>query len=401
MDHRVFLALIFVLSGTFNVLVVKWAYQQQVTGSDGQLHGFQHPVVFTLLMFFGEFLCFVAYKLIRLISSRRGVSAELLTKRDKLVIRYLPQPVGELDSILGQGSSEFSPMSMLLPTVLDVVSSILLFTGLYLTYATSFQMIREATLIFVGIFSTMLLNHSLGSQHFLAILIISCGLLVIISQDVRPVDNDGQILPHSDYKSILTGDLLILIAGILHGLQYVYEEKQLKTTNVAPLQAAGWQGIFGLVITSFLAIALHFLPTMAPFGESSRAVFDDWSDLWTGLQGNPALVLALIGFTLSCAAYNFIGLYITMYSSSANRLFADGLRVYFIWVFGVFMNWEYINLITFMGFLILQVGITHYRKALFLDWYRAVITRWQRARYVDLTADSSAAAPQSRPADVI
>ncbi|EDX15794.1 GD15109 [Drosophila simulans] len=75
MDHRVFLSLIFVLSGTFNVLVVKWANQQQVIGSDGKLHGFQHPVVFTLLMFLGEFLCFVAFKVIRLISSRRGVSS--------------------------------------------------------------------------------------------------------------------------------------------------------------------------------------------------------------------------------------------------------------------------------------------------------------------------------------
>ncbi|EDV30249.1 uncharacterized protein Dana_GF23188 [Drosophila ananassae] len=382
MDHRVFLSLIFVLSGTFNVLVVKWANQQQVTGSDGQLHGFQHPVVFTLLMFLGEFLCFVVFKIIRVFSCRRG------------------GPVGELDNILGQESSEFTPLSMLLPTLLDVVASILLFTGLYLTYATSFQMIRGAALIFVGIFSTMFLNHTLSSRHWLAIFTISCGLLDIISLDVQRVDYDRVTLPHTDHKSILTGDMLIIIAEILHGLQYVYEEKQLKTSNVAPLQAAGWQGIFGLAITSLLAIALHFIPSVTPFGESSRAVFDDWSDLWTGLKENPTLIMALIGFTVSCAAYNFIGLFIAMYSSSSNRLLADGLRVYFIWVFVVVMEWEYINLITIMGFIILQMGIILYRQALFLDWYRTVLARWQRARYVDLSADS-AGAPRSQPADLI
>ncbi|KAH8313719.1 hypothetical protein KR067_010818 [Drosophila pandora] len=381
MDHRVFLSLIFVLSGTFNVLVVKWANQQQVTGSDGQLHGFQHPVVFTLLMFLGEFLCFVVFKIIRLFSCRRG-------------------GVSELDNILGQESSEFTPLSMLLPTLLDVVASILLFTGLYLTYATSFQMIRGAALIFVGIFSTMFLNHTLSSRHWLAIFTISCGLLDIISLDVQRVDYDRVTLPHTDHKSILTGDMLIIIAEILHGLQYVYEEKQLKTSNVAPLQAAGWQGIFGLAITSLLAIALHFIPSVTPFGESSRAVFDDWSDLWTGLKENPTLIMALIGFTVSCAAYNFIGLFIAMYSSSSNRLLADGLRVYFIWVFVVVMEWEYINLITIMGFIILQMGIILYRQALFLDWYRTVLARWQRARYVDLSADS-AGAPRSQPADLI
>ncbi|KAH8280082.1 hypothetical protein KR018_004664 [Drosophila ironensis] len=381
MDHRVFLSLIFVLSGTFNVLVVKWANQQQVTGSDGFLHGFQHPVVFTLLMFLGEFLCFLVFKLARLVSCRRG-------------------PVAELNNILSQDSSEFSPLSMLLPTLLDVISSILLFTGLYLTYATSFQMIRGAALIFVGIFSTMFLNHTLSSRHWLAIFTISCGLLDIVSLDIQRVDYDRVTLPHTDHKSILTGDLLILIAEILHGLQYVVEEKQLKTSNVTPLQAAGWQGIFGLGITSLLAIALHFMPSGMPFGEGSRSVFDDWSDLWPALRENPALVLALMGFTLSCALYNFCGLFIAMYSSSSNRLLADGLRVYFIWVFVVVMEWEYINVITIMGFIILQMGIILYRQALFLDWYRAAVARWQRARYEDLTADTGPQ-PRSQPADVI
>lgn len=381
MDHRVFLSLIFVLSGTFNVLVVKWANQQQVIGSDGKLHGFQHPVVFTLLMFLGEFLCFAVFKVIRLISNRRGV-------------------ISDLDSILSQDSSEFRPVSMLLPTLLDAAASILLFTGLYLTYATSFQMIRGAALIFVGIFSTMFLNHTLTGRHWLAIFTISCGLLDIISLDVHRVEYDLVTLPYTDYKSILTGDLLIIIAEILHGLQYVCEEKQLKTSNVAPLQAAGWQGIFGLGITSMLAICMNFLPSIDPFSCSSRAVFDDWVDLFAALQGSISLIMTLIAFTISCAMYNFIGLYIAMYSSSANRLLADGLRVYFIWVFVIIMEWEYMNLVTIMGFLILQMGIILYRQALFLDWYRAAVARWYRARYVDLGTEN-AAAPNSRPADVI
>ncbi|KAH8354358.1 hypothetical protein KR084_009009 [Drosophila pseudotakahashii] len=381
MDHRVFLSLIFVLSGTFNVLVVKWANQEQVIGSDGKLHGFQHPVVFTLLMFLGEFLCFVVFKLIRLISNRRGV-------------------ISDLDSILTPDSSEFSPLSMILPTVLDTIASILLFTGLYLTYATSFQMIRGAALVFVGIFSTMFLNHTLTGRHWLAIFTISCGVFNIVSMDVQRVGYDQVTLPYTDQKAILTGDLLIIIAEILHGLQYVYEEKQLKTSNVAPLQAAGWQGIFGLVITSLLAICMHFLPAVSPFSESSRAVFDDLSDLLEGLKGNPYLITALIAFTVSCALYNFIGLFIAMYSSSANRLLADGLHIYFIWVFVIVMEWEIMNLITIMGFIILQMGIILYRQALFLDWYRAAIAHWHRARYVDLNSDN-AAVPNSRPADVI
>lgn len=44
--------------------------------------------------------------------------------------------------MLTRGGREFSPMSLLFPALCDTAASIMLFTGLYLTYATSFQMIR-------------------------------------------------------------------------------------------------------------------------------------------------------------------------------------------------------------------------------------------------------------------
>jgi len=49
---------------------------------------------------------------------------------------------GEQDHILTRGSNELHPFTMLLPSLLRTIASIVLFTGLYLTYATSFQMIR-------------------------------------------------------------------------------------------------------------------------------------------------------------------------------------------------------------------------------------------------------------------
>jgi len=58
----------------------RWANQQQLIGSDGKLHGFQHPVVFTLLMFLGEFLCFAVFKLIRL----SGCSSQTKINKNRL-----------------------------------------------------------------------------------------------------------------------------------------------------------------------------------------------------------------------------------------------------------------------------------------------------------------------------
>ncbi|EDV94960.1 solute carrier family 35 member F6 [Drosophila grimshawi] len=382
MDHRVFITLLFVLSGTLNVLVIKWMNMQLVQGSDGKLHRFQHPVFLTLLMFLGEFLCFAVYKLIHALMSRRGHFDS------------------EEDHILIRGSTEFQAFSMLLPSLLRSVASILLFTGLYLTYATSFQMLRGVALIFVGLFSTMYLNQTLTTRHWLAIFTMTCGIVDILALDVQRVEYDNQTLPHKDHNTILTGDLLIIVAEVLHGLQYVYEEKHLKASDLKPIQAAGWQGIFGIVITIVAASCLNFVPCVTPFNESSRGVFDDLGDIIPQLCNNTWLILALVGFTCSCAIYNCIGMSIAKFSSSGNRLLADGIRVYLIWAFVLFAEWEILNLVTLMGLIILQMGIMLFRQAIFLQWYRAALARWQRIRYMDLAADAGPT-PSTQPADVV
>ncbi|XP_030572203.1 solute carrier family 35 member F6 [Drosophila novamexicana] len=381
MDYRVFLTLLFVLSGTINVLLIKWTSIQLVEGSDEKLHRFQHPVFLTLLMFLGELLCFGVYKVVYALMSRRGLSTD-----QNLVVT--------------SGSNEFHPFSMLLPSFLRTIASILLFTGLYLTYATSFQMIRGVALIFVGLFSNMYLNQTLTTRHWLAIFTMTCGIVDILALDVQRVEYDNQTVPHTDHNTILTGDLLVIIAEVLQAFQYVYEEKHLKASDMVPIQAAGWQGLFGIIITILSAICLNFIPSVVPFNDSSRGVFDDLGDLIPQLRGNTMLILALVGFSCSCAIYNCVGLSIAKFSSSANRLLADGIRVYLIWAFVIFAEWEIMNLITIMGLLILQMGIVMYRQAIFLEWYRALLGRWQRSRYMDLSANAGPT-PSTQPADVI
>lgn len=262
------------------------------------------------------------------------------------------------------------------------------------------EYLAGVALIFVGLFSTMYLNQTLTTRHWLAIVTMTCGIVDILTLDVQRVEYDNQTIPYTDTNAILTGDLLIIIAEVLHAFQYVYEEKHLKASDMVPIQAAGWQGLFGIIITILAAICLNFVPSVAPFNESSHGVFDDISDLIPQIRGNTLLILALVSFTCSSAIYNCVGMSIAKFSSSANRLLADGIRVYLIWAFVIFAEWEIMNLITLMGLLILQMGIIMYRQAIFLEWYRAFLARWQRSRYSDLNAETGPT-PSTQPADVI
>lgn len=55
--------------------ICRWTSIQLLEGSDKQPYHFQHPVVLTLLMFLGEYLCFAVYKIVHMLIARRPVSS--------------------------------------------------------------------------------------------------------------------------------------------------------------------------------------------------------------------------------------------------------------------------------------------------------------------------------------
>lgn len=59
------------------------------------------------------------------------------------MINYILQDGSEDTHVLTSGDREFKPLKMLLPALLDAISTILLLTGFYLTYVSSYQMIRS------------------------------------------------------------------------------------------------------------------------------------------------------------------------------------------------------------------------------------------------------------------
>lgn len=54
--------------------ILRYADRQVVLGEDEQLRHFDHPFMQSLFMFFGEALCFLAFKIFYYYYNRRGVS---------------------------------------------------------------------------------------------------------------------------------------------------------------------------------------------------------------------------------------------------------------------------------------------------------------------------------------
>lgn len=376
-ELKKFFPLVLVLTGIINVLVIKWSDKTISTGSDGKERIFEHPFLQTGIMFFGQILCFIIYKISWIILLRRGDGSE----NENLITA-------------STGDRGFKPTIFIIPSICDLIGSSMLFFGIYLTHASSWQMLRGASLIFVALFNVNYLNHTLKTHNWCGMLTISLGLLIVVMSDIH------YSTTNPDYKAVLTGDLLIIFSQIFQSLQMVYEEKFIKTFDIPALQAIGWQGIFGFCQMLCLYIPLYYIKVDAPFDNNAKGVAEDIIDAFYQMKNNINLIIAHLIFIFSVAIYNYSAISVMKLSSTTGRVLIDSTRVIFIWLFALGMEWEEFNGITILGFIFLLCGVFIYKNVVFVPAYRWILGKLARRRYGDLEADdqqvtSTAAAAES------
>lgn len=115
-----------------------------------------------------------------------------------------------------------------------------MYVGLNLTYASSFQMLRGALIIFTGLLSVAFLERKLKVYEWTGIAFVMAGLVIVGLSDML-TQSPGE----KGINSLITGDLLIVMAQILTATQMVVEERFVSTRNVSALEAVGWEGFFG------------------------------------------------------------------------------------------------------------------------------------------------------------
>lgn len=112
-------------------------------------------------------------------------------------------------SALTKGNKQFNPFILLIPAICDMLATSVMYVGLNLTYASSFQMLRGSVIVFTGILSMGFLDRKLGSREWSGIGLVIMGLALVGISDLMM--NDGTA---GSTNSILTGDLLIICAQV-------------------------------------------------------------------------------------------------------------------------------------------------------------------------------------------
>ncbi|KAL0113772.1 hypothetical protein PUN28_012709 [Cardiocondyla obscurior] len=332
------IAVLQIITGSFNTLSVKYADLQVVVGEDEQLRHFNHPFMQSLFMFFGEVLCLVAFKFFYYYYNRRSD--------------------GSVDNnVLTKGSRTFNPFVLLIPALCDMFATSIMYIGLNMTYASSFQMLRGSVIMFTGLFSIGFLNKKLELREWIGIGFVIAGLAFVGVSDILIMeDNDMSV------NSVVTGDLLIIFAQVITAIQMVVEEKYVAQQDIPALQAIGWEGIFGFIGISIALIPLNYITAPPPFTDNSRGTLESSVEALNQIKNNTPLLIATLGIVFSIAFFNYAGISVTKEISATTRMILDSVRTVVIWIFSLSFQWQRFHYMQLIGFIILLIGMACYNN---------------------------------------
>jgi len=343
-----FLAGLLIATGSINTLATKWADRNTATGTQKFAenhtlveHEFNHPFVQATAMFFGEFTCLLFFKMMWLIHSKRNT------------------PESDLPEML-KGNRDFNPFIFFAPAMCDMLGTSVMYIGLNLTNASSFQMFRGAVIIFTGIFSMIFLKRKINIYRWGGILLVLIGLIVVGLADIYYGPPPSKDDPKDDSKTnAMMGDLLIVLAQVLAATQMVLEEKFVSKSNVAPLQAVGWEGLFGMTVLGVLLLPMYFI-------HIKGAPIEDTIDAFVQMGNNWQILVGFGGTILSISFFNFAGISVTKELNATTRMVLDSVRTIIIWAASLAFAWQKFIPLTLLGFFFLILGMMIYNNILFV-----------------------------------
>lgn len=75
----------------------------------------------------------------------------------------------------------------------------------------------------------------------------------------------------------------------------VVEERFVSGLEIPPLQAVGWEGIFGFIGICLVMIPLNFIGVSPPFGDNPRGTIEASIDALVQIGNSGRLLMAIVG----------------------------------------------------------------------------------------------------------
>ena len=274
---------------------------------------FNHPFVQAAFMFMGEILCGVAYIALR------------CTGR-------------------GEGMPYFTPFYLAVAGLCDMTATSMMYVGLTMTYASTFQILRGFVVVTTALFSQFVLKRQQQNFHWAGVVLVVVGTAIVgtapfVAAPFGTMDPDGKTDAGASNPGL--GNTIIVLAQIVVGIQMCWEEKYVTEYNIPALLVVGWEGFFGLFAITMVITIVHqahdfspsdgllsatqaantsktwLVPSRDPSkpwgGGDSDTVYwfgedDAFAQFGKPAPNNPTIMVAMMCMLLSIAFFNFFGI---------------------------------------------------------------------------------------------
>jgi drug/metabolite transporter (DMT)-like permease len=289
----------------------------------------------------------------------------------------------------------FNPLYLTVAGLCDMTATSMMYVGLTMTYASTFQILRGFVVVVTAVFSQFVLKRRQHNFQWFGVAMVVCGTIIVGAAPYVPHPlgtKDPGGAADSGASNPALGNAIIVLAQIVVGVQMCWEEKYVTEYNIPALLVVGWEGFFGLFAIHVLITVVHqfhdfsvgtMIETVsaaeaagswsAPAGTGERGwgggnadtVFwfgedDAFAQFGAGAPNNPTLVIAMVCMVFSIAFFNFFGISVTKKMSAAHRMVLDSVRTCVVWSVGLVFFHEKFSILQLVGFLILIGGTLVY-----------------------------------------
>ncbi|XP_052759841.1 solute carrier family 35 member F6-like [Mya arenaria] len=346
-SYQVILGVVMVVTGSINTLSTKWADNQKALNLDKDYKKFDHPFLQAVGMFIGEFSCLIVYLISRCISRSRQQEHPVLDENPP---------------------RKFNPFVFLPAALCDMCGTSIMYIGLNLTFASSFQMLRGSVIIFTALLSVAFLGRIIKRHMWIGMFTVMVGLVLVGLSDILFKSSSEQ-QQNTNTNGVIAGDLLIIMAQIIAAVQMVYEERFVTRYNVHPLAAVGWEGFWGALSLGLLLIPFYYIHA-GNFSNTAGHRLENVPDAFEQMKNNHIIIIATAGNIVSIAFFNFAGISVTKELSATTRMVLDSVRTLVIWMFSLAVKWQDFQWLQIVGFLFLVIGMSLYNDIIIMPLVR-------------------------------
>ncbi|CAL5222410.1 g4769 [Coccomyxa viridis] len=345
--------------GTITSLLAKIVYELDGPDRSGVNKLFRKPWMMTTIMFIGMSFCIpIAYA--EAFWQRRKQRKE----NDGAHAPLLNGTTEEEKS----SRSRFQFLLLAIPTVFDLIATVLMNIGLLSVTASVYQMMRGAEMLFAAVFAVLFLHRRLNKFHLLGILCCVVGIALVGMSSLLSGEGSAQV--DVSPSKMLLGMGLIVASQAVQAAQITFEDYFMADLAIEPLQIVGWEGIFG---TSFMVAILLPIVSVTPGLDGSGFHEDTLETLHMLFNSGPLLTVILIDMA-ALLMYNFSGMCVTGGLGAVFRTVLETMRTLFVWLVDLLLfytplglgklgeSWSNWSFLQAAGFLVLVTGTLVYGK---------------------------------------